>query len=87
MDKTPIEEQFKALRGSLQGDALEAARSVEGALDRSRALGEVASRTYPLEAALPLWNEAADAARQIENPAVRTGRLSSLIGGLERSVH
>lgn len=84
MDQT-IATQFTALHERLQGEALEAARSAVDWDGRARTLGVVASQTYPFEAALPLWNEAADAAGEIEDPATRADRLTSLVSGLRYS--
>ncbi len=84
MDQTTAA-QFTDLYESLQADALTAARSVEDEDGRARMLGAIASQTYPFEAALPLWTEAADAAGEIKDPATRVDRLTSLVSGLRRS--
>lgn len=81
MDQATAED-FTALHDGLYEGALSAARSVEDTEGRARTLGVIAAKTRPFEAALPLWNEAADAAAQIEDPATRAYRLSSLLGDL-----
>ncbi|MEX5635906.1 hypothetical protein [Parafrankia sp. FMc2] len=84
MDQTAAA-QSTELYESLQAAALTAARSVDDTDDRARTLGLVASQTRPFDTALPLWTEAAETARKIEDPATRVDRMTSLVSGLRYS--
>lgn len=79
---TDIDRSFTELYEGLHADALTAARATEGAEGRSGSIAIVASRTHPLDAALPLWAEAADAAREIDDPSRRVIHLTGLLQGL-----
>lgn len=65
----------------LYDEALTTARSIEDPKGRAGLIGRVATTTHPREAALPLWFEAAEAARGIDDINDRAQTLTTMLCG------